>query len=381
MGNNSKYLEDGVDVKLGDDFSKFASDMCRATFNNSPFVNIHDLSKGFRGPRPYEITSVPKGYFVDIAPDGVGTKVIIIDSAESYRNAYQDVYAMTAGDITRYGGLPVIFSSVLDVNTLGEPGSETYNNFAEMIRGLGDLAKEQKIVVLKGETAELGACVGSTNPMAKNMFNIAGFATGIFHPDKMITGKNIADGQIVIALREYGFRSNGISSVRKALEIKHGPDWYKKESAKADVLACSTPSTLYDIFLSHLSGWYGNDSYVNVHAIAHITGGGIVGKLAEDFLKPKELSAYLFDLFNPPAIMDELKEVRGMSNQEVYGSWNGGQGVLLVVDRKDMDRVIMLAKKFNIEAQFCGHICKEDKPNIKIRSKFSTGEKNIVHYL
>ena len=75
----SMYSADGVDVTEGDLFSRFAGEICRQSFRNSPFVRVRDLSRGhFRGPRGFTLKNLPKGYFLDTPSDGVGTKVIII---------------------------------------------------------------------------------------------------------------------------------------------------------------------------------------------------------------------------------------------------------------------------------------------------------------
>jgi phosphoribosylaminoimidazole (AIR) synthetase len=131
---------------------------------------------------------------------------------------------MTASDITRWGGLPRIFVNVLDVNTLGERDSEVNDMYREMITGLKEVARQQRLVCFSGEIAELGSCVWSENQDARTKFNWAGFMLGVYHPDLMITGDSLEEGQLVISLQENGFRSNGLSSVRAALRIRFGED-------------------------------------------------------------------------------------------------------------------------------------------------------------
>lgn len=378
MNTASKYTQDGVNIQEGDDFSSYAGKVCRSTYNNSPFVEVHDFSKGhFRGPRAFTLQNLPDGYFMDAAPDGIGTKVVIIDAALSHYQASRDVIAMTFGDITRYGGLPLIFVNVLDVNTLGEKGSDTNDRFRKMMDGLGQVAKEQNLVVFKGETAELGQCVSSENSDALTQFNWAGMAIGVYHSDKMITGDTLEPGQAVIALREHGFRSNGISSVRKAFCLAFGNEWWNEGSAKNAIKDAATPSTLYDKFLAIANGWYPDvHPGFKVHLISHITGGGIKSKFAEDILFPRGLSAVLDDLWEPPKIMISCAEWRGMCDEEVYETWNGGQGVLVVINGKETDGFIRLAEKFRIEAKHCGYITENVSPLMTIHSKFF-GEKVV----
>lgn len=371
-----KYTEDGVNIEEGDNVSKFATTVCQESYNNSRFVNIIDSSHGnFRGPRTFELKNLPVGTTHYLAPDGIGTKVVIIDSAKSYRSAAQDLFAMTCTDISRYGGMPLVFTSVLDVNTLGE-NDETSIAFREMFKGLGVIAKKNNMVCLNGETAELGSCVSSENSNAITQFNWAGVAYGVFNPNLMVTGETLKEGQVIIALKENGFRSNGISSVRKALAIKFGNNWFEsrdEECLKA-VKAASEPSVLYDNFLSVINGWHGKDRYIKCHALAHVSGGGIPSKLFEDLLKPRGLSAELSGLWAMPEIMQNCAKWRGMEDKEIYQTWNGGQGLLAVVDESNVSQFIKEAEDYDLEARACGRVMKHDKPRLSLYSRLTGNE-------
>lgn len=382
----SLYAIDGVDVEAGDDFSAFANRVARETWKRSPFVRIHDLSKGhFRGPMMLlPSDKMPKGCGFDFAPDGVGTKVTIISEALSHRQAARDVLAMTAGDITRYGGLPVAFSNVLDVKKLGDPGTPSRQAFEQLILGLADVALEQGIVLYRGETAELGDCVSSENPDAVTHFNWAGFAIGLHHPDKVITGERLRPGQPIIAIREDGFRSNGMSTVRKALRMKFGAEydgkWWENPKARSSIRAAATPSVLPDRFLAKANGWYDRDfkARIPIVAIANITGGGIPGKFGKDILFPMGLSADLPNLCNPPPVMLDCAEWRGFANsEEIYDTLGGGQCMLVVLENKrDVKPFIEMATHDNLYAQPAGNIEGNDGTGsaLRIDSKFDGTE-------
>jgi len=373
-----KYRQDGVNIEEGDDFSAAAAKVCQSTYGNSPFVKITDMSRGnFRGPRGFDIQNL-RGAIQTIAPDGIGTKVVIIDAAQTYGMAARDVFAMTASDITRWGGMPLIFASVLDVASLGQKGDPINRAARQVIMGAHQAANEIKVVMLTGETAELGFCVSSENPQANLKFNWAGFMVGVYHPDKIILGDNLAPGQIIMALKENGFRSNGISSVRKALKIKYGANWWANPEAKQDIIACAEPSVLYDRFICHLNGWIGSYPTIEMHLIVHLSGGAFESKFANDLLFPMKLSARIDNLFEPPAIMKKCAEWRGMSEEECYSTWNGGQGMIVVIDPEDEKNFIGLAKGFDLVAQRCGVIVKNDKPSVIIESRFGSG-KTIIY--
>ena len=374
------YKDDGVDIAEGDSFSGFAGCICRDSYNNSPFVLIHDYSSGhFRGPRAFSLRGLPVGYTMDAAPDGIGTKVVIITAASSHHEAARDLLAMTCGDITRFGGLPLVFINILDVASLTGPSNNTNSLFRKMIEGLGVAAKEQGLVILRGETAELGDCVGSEWVIAPTKFNWGGMTIGVYHPDKMITGESLAVGQVIVALKEEGFRSNGISSVRAAFRQRFMQNWYQNPEAEEAITAASHPSILYDRLLSEANGWYSPDfsPKVKMHSIVHLTGGSIKSKLGEDILFPIGLSADLHNLFIPPQIMRDCAEWREMEDYDTYSVWNGGQGALVVVDAADADTLINLANSHGIQAQYCGVIKKDSSPQIVIQSKFH--DKEVIY--
>ncbi|MEO8637551.1 MAG: AIR synthase-related protein [Candidatus Taylorbacteria bacterium] len=365
------YAVDGVNIKAGDSFSAICGEICRSTYELSPWVTVEDMSQGhFRGPRGFRFKSDGTTFQMGAA-DGIGTKVILIDSAGVHLEGAANLIAMTFGDITRYGGLPLVFMNVLDASSIGELVTKRFSSFVHLMKGLGDLAHVHKFVLLGGETAELGVCVGSENPEATTKFNWAGFALGIGRQDRMITGEGLRPGQIVIALREHGFRSNGISAVRKALALKFGHEWYYNGEASKAINAAAAPSIIYDTFLATANGWDKWGRYIPMHYIAHLSGGAIQSKFGEDGLFPRGLSADLPKLWTPPRIMRDCARWRGFNDEDCYTTWNGGQGALVVVDEKDQHRFIALAKGFGIGAKPAGTIVRRRKPSIRIKSQFT----------
>ena len=374
------YSQDGVDVEEEALFSKFASSVCKASYQNSPFVKVHDLSDGqFRGPRPFTLKNLPEGYFIEVATDGLGTKGILIDAAKTHHLAAYDIIAATASDVTRYGGIPLIFVNVFDTVGIGDEGDEVNKTYKKTIAALGDVAEKEKIVILKGETAQMSDAMGSEITDSKTKLNWSGTMIGAYHKDKMITGKNLAPGQVIIGLKENGFRCNGISSVRKALKAKFGQKWWKNPKAKKSIKKAAIPSVLYDLYINTLHGWFNKNfkPEINIHSIVHLSGGAFKEKLAKDILFPKKLSAELFDLWEPPQIMKKCAEWKKINDEEFYEIWHGGQGMLLIVEEKNADYCIKRAKDFSIQAKIIGRITKESKPQVSIISKLNKGQKII----
>lgn len=378
-----RYKEDGVDIVAGDNFSSFAKKLFETTYGISRWVEVSDLSRGnFRGPRGYVFKNLPRGCYSTAAADGIGTKVIIIDAAGNFQDASPNLLEMCAMDITRWGGLPLVFMNVLDVSALGEADSSTREAAVDLLRGLHRDAIRHKFVVLGGETAELGVCVGSDNPDATLKFNWAGFMIGVYHPQKMILGDTLKPGQVVIVLRD-DFRSNGISSARKALAIKYGKEWWKNPDAMADILAAASPSAFYDRFLNDMHGWYNRDHDfrpdIPMHLIVHLSGGAFKSKFGDDILSRLGLSADLTNLYEPPEIMKKCAVWRGMPPEECYRTWNGGQGALVVVDKQYERLFVRNARNFGIQAQVAGEIKRKQKAyTVRIGNKFG-GRKYIPY--
>ena len=381
---DDKYKQDGVDIPTGDAFSRFCGKMCKETYSNSPFVDVYDFSRGnFRGPRGFDIKGLPEGTVLTMAADGTGTKPIPIVASGKMETAGSNVVAMSSMDITRYGGMPLVFMNIFDVCTLGALDSETYKMCQEAMFGLQAVANKNDYVLLGGETAELGACVGSDDPDAKLKFNWAGTMFGVYHPEKMILGDTLRPGQVIIALRD-DFRSNGISSVRKALKIRYGSEWFNNPEALTDIIAASTSSVQYDRLLNYAHGWITDsgkatiEPLIPMHLIVHLSGGAFESKLGSDMLKPQGLSAELDDLFFPPAIMQKCAEWRELSDEECYRTWNGGQGAIVVVDNGNVRHFLGLASKFGVPAKVVGKITEQRDYTVAIKSQFKSGK--IIHY-
>lgn len=365
------YAADGVNVADEATFSSYAGSVCKESYHNSPFVEVVDLSKGqFRGPRPVRFKNLPEGFLIEGTTDSIGTKGIINDAADMPETSAYDLVAMTASDITRFGGVPLVFINILDVPGVGEEGTSENNFYKKLLAGLGEAAKVDNLIALKGETAQM--------PIMENKYNWGATVIGAYHADKMVTGDTVAPGQKVIAIKETGFRCNGFSSVRKAFEIKYGENWQDNPEAKDDLRAAAAPSVLVDVFINTIHGWYAYEQNwkpeVTLHAIVHLSGGGIKEKFANDLILPRGLSATLDDLWEPSEIMRKCADWRGIKDEEFYEVWNGGQGMLLVVDEAEADQCVARAAEFGLQAQICGTIEKEDNSTVTINSKLSGKE-------
>jgi len=375
MTQEKIYGQDGVNVSLGDRASAIAAGFCKKTYKNSQLARVVDMTNGnFRGPRGIDLDDQyrVRGFNLSCAPDGIGTKVVLHDCAKAWGRAAFDLVAMTSFDLVRWGGVPIYFTSVLDVQSLGsDENSDTFNAVTSLYEGSCAAATAVNMIVLNGETAELSSTVTSENEDTILKFNWGGSAHGLFHEDRMILGNTLKPGQILMLLKENGFRSNGISTVRKAFLIKFGDKWYICEEAQPFIKAAAEPSVLYDKFFCAINGWTDDVPNIKVHSLVHLSGGSFESKLGKDILFPLGLSADLTNLCKPPEIMKNCADWRGMDCKSIYETWNGGQGAAAVIDKKDEDLFIEIAANFGLEAQYGGEIIKKSTPEVRIKSAFS----------
>lgn len=320
----------------------------------------------------FRLRNLPPDCWLDGGGDGIGTEPILLISGGFHRNAASHLIAMTFGDMTRHGRLPLmLLANQFDATSVGMTGSDVRIMCQEIFYGLKELADRHHFIVYKGETAQMGRTIG-LGPDTGFTFNWSGTVLAAAHPDKEITGHTLRPGHVLVAFREYGFRACGISSVRKAFVRHFGREYWKLPEAKKAIRSATAPAVLYDQFLCEMNGWFASDfqPLVPMHAIAHLSGGSFESKLGKDVLFPRGLSADLSDLFDPPEIMFESALWRGMSDEEAYAVWNGGQGMLVAVDDVDADYLIAQAASRGIEARICGGITKRRCPSVAIASKF-----------
>ena len=364
-------------------FSRFAAEVCQSTYGCCPFITVRDFSsENFRGPRGFRLNVAQfpllAGAWLATVCDGLGSKVVITNLAGFHRLQARDLLAMLGGDITRWGGCRLGLSEVLDTSTLGEVGSVSWHSFQELMIGLGEVAREQHVVLFDGETAQIGPCVGSVNPSIPTKYNWCGFMVGLYHDDFMILGDTIAPGQIVLALPENGFRANAFTTVQGILASPFGDQWWRgmEPGTKAAIAACAAPAVLYDSFFEAANGWTGK-TRIPIRAIAHITGGGIPEKFGA-LLKPLGLSAVLDDLYKPSAIMQRCFEWGKLTHERAYRYLNGGQGVLVVVDEGTVGNFQSLAREYQQEVKVCGRIVSSNgSPEIRLVSKYQGGDEIV----
>ncbi len=349
------YKKAGVDIKMGDRASKIAYSFARSTFvSRKNMIGEPVTDEGsFAG-----MLDMGDFYIVQ-CDDGVGTKMEVAERIGKFDTIGYDLLAMVADDAICLGAETISITNTLDTNKV-DP-----DIIHDLMKGLAKACIKQKVVIPGGEIAEVGKSVNG------HIWNAT--AVGVLEKEKIITGSEIESGDKIIALQEKGFRSNGFSLVRFILEKEFDENVYIKPSpfGKSWGEMILKPSKIYSSALLELLGRFDEERKFNIKGIAHITGGGIPGNFNR-ILKQTGLGADLNDLFSPSVIVKEIQRIGSVSEIEAYKTWNMGNGMMIIVDKDDADKVL---RALSVESKIVGSIIKDKK--IIIDSKGADAQKLI----
>lgn len=250
--------------------------------------------------------------------DGVGTKLKVALDSKKYDSIGVDCFAMCANDILCHGAKPLFF---LDYLACGKLDSDIA---AEIVMGMVKACKDNNCALIGGETAEMP---GMYQP---GDYDVAGFCVGIVEKDQIIDGSKIKPGDQIIALPSSGFHSNGFSLVRKIF-----PDFNEEFEGKPLYETLLVPTRLYYQPIHRVL------EEVKVSGIAHITGGGLIENVPR--IIPENLCAKIeASAIKIPSIMLELEKRGNIARSEMYGTFNMGIGMVIVVDENHAAKVLDL---------------------------------------
>lgn len=371
------HIQD-VNIELGDDVSRMLYEASKLTHANRPglLVEFHESFSGFRAI-PGTILKDLGNLYINLAFDGVGTKVEVSERMDDHSTVAHDLFAMVCDDAVVRGAEPVAIGSILDVRQLNDT-EHTRNAVRQLAQGYVEAARAAGVVVVNGEVAELGDRVGGYGD-----FNYNWGATVLWfaHKNRILTGHQIRPGDTLVGLPENGFRSNGITDVRKAMLEHYGPEWQHVVISELGDLSLGRlvqkPSIIYSRFISELTGGFDIDKepIVKVTGIAHITGGGQPSKLGR-MLEPSGLGAVIDKPISPPEIMLHVQKLRGFSDETAYGKWHMGPG--MVVATPEPEKVVAEAQAQDIEAKVIGEIV--GKPGIRIKNSGAIQDKEWLNF-
>ncbi len=333
------YKKSGVDINAADKFVKFISNIStrkkgKKKFNNiGGFGSISNIPKNLKNPKIVACT------------DGVGTKIEIANSINKFNTIGIDLVAMSVNDLIVQGARPLFFLDYISINKVN------LLKLKSIMRGILKGCKISNCNLVGGETAEM------PGTYAKNKFDIAGFAVGIVEEKKILNGKKIKNGDLILAIPSSGLHSNGYSLVRKLIDIKKinikKNEFLKKELIKPTKIYVKEILNLIDKNL--------------LNGCANITGGGVADNLKR--VLPNNLNAEINLLnINSLKIFHWLKS-HGISDEEMLKTFNCGVGFCLIINPKNFKKVIKFFSK-NYKPYIIGKIC-DGKKQVKLNGKIN----------
>lgn len=262
--------------------------------------------------------------------DGVGTKLAIAQLLDRHDTVGQDLVAMCVDDIVPLGAEPLFF---LDYIAIGKLRAE---HVAEIVEGIAEGCKMSGCALVGGEMAE------HPGVMKPDDYDLAGFVVGVVDRPKMIGTKKVKLGDAIIGLPSSGIHSNGYSLVRKvAIEGKTVEELERplpELGGESLADAVMRPTTIYAGKLMNVLR-----KGAPIHAMAHITGGGITENLNRAL--PKTLDAVVDrggadgPAWDVPPVIDYCVKAAGLTPDEAYKTFNMGVGMSILCAQDDLDEV------------------------------------------
>lgn len=325
------YSDSGVDVTRGYKAVELMKKHVKETYDGNVLGDLGSFG-GF-----YDISGEKMKEPVLVAGcDGVGTKLKYAFVSDKHDTVGIDAVAMCVNDIVCQGARPLFF---LDYFATGKLDPE---KVATVVKGVADGCKLAGCALIGGETAEMP----SFYPDGE--YDMAGFAVGIVDKEKVINGKNIKAGDVLIGLESSGVHSNGFSLIRKLFgETKSEIDVYDERLQKTYGEALLEPTRIY------VKSILGLMQKVEVKGIAHITGGGFIENIPRVF--PDGIGCEIdLNSYKLSPLYEIIKEKSGLKNEQLYNTFNMGIGMVVVVDKKDAYLTIATLNELGEKAHLIG---------------------------
>jgi phosphoribosylformylglycinamidine cyclo-ligase len=320
MSKYVSYEQAGVNIDANDEMVERIQSSLASTFG----PRVIALPGGFAGlfRLDYDEKLFKKNYKNPVlvaCTDGVGSKVQLAAKAKKFDTVGIDLVAMSVNDMLVLGAEPLFFLDYVAVHKL-EPAL-----VAELVKGIAAGCRMADCALLGGETAEM------PDTYRKGDFDLAGFAVGVVEKDKTITAAHVREGDVILGLRSSGLHSNGYTLARNIcfkqakLKMKDVLDELDGTTVGEALL---TPTRIYVQPIVKLLTRYKVKRVV--HAMAHITGGGLVGNIPR--VLPKDCNAVIKKSSWPmPKIFPFLQKAGPVEEAEMFRVFNMGIGYVLVV--------------------------------------------------
>ena len=276
--------------------------------------------------------------------DGVGTKLKLAFLLDKHDTVGIDCVAMCVNDIACAGGEPLFF---LDYIACGKNYPE---KIAQIVKGVAEGCIQSDAALIGGETAEMPGFY------PEDEYDLAGFAVGIVDEKDIISGKDLAEGDVLIGIASSGVHSNGFSLVRKVFPMtRESLDTYYEELGKTLGEALIEPTRIYVKALASVK-----KAGVRIKACSHITGGGFYENIPR-MLREGTRAVVEKNSYEVPAIFRLLMKTGNIDEHMMYNTYNMGIGMVLAVDPEKAEDAIAAVREAGDQAYVIGRIAAGEK--------------------
>ncbi|MEG0596826.1 MAG: phosphoribosylformylglycinamidine cyclo-ligase [Oscillospiraceae bacterium] len=339
ISKSDSYAAAGVDVTAGYEAVKRMKPMVESTY----IPGVMGTLGGFGGMFAPNLEGMKKPVLVS-GTDGVGTKLKLAFMMDKHDTIGIDAVAMCVNDIICAGATPLFFLDYLAV------GKNDPVQVASIVSGVAEGCRQAGCALVGGETAEMPGFY----PVGE--YDVAGFSVGIADEEKMLTGKGMQAGDLLIGLSSSGVHSNGFSLVRSALKLDE-----KKLSTKIDELGCTLgeellkPTRIYVKTILRLL-----KQGINVRAISHITGGGLYENVPR--MMTEGLTAQIqCSAFPVLPIFDVIAKAGNIPERDMYNTFNMGVGMVIAIPRDQVGDAMEVLVQAGERAYVIGTVVKGDE--------------------
>ena len=326
------YRESGVDIDAQDEALREVRRIVRDTYTPAVLSDIGSFGGLFRA----SFEGIEKPILVS-STDGVGTKLRVAQEMKIHDTVGYDLVSHCVNDILVQGARPLFF---LDYYAAGKLRPAV---MADVIRGMARACKENGLALIGGETAEMPGFY------ADDDYDIAGFIIGVVDEKKLLDGKKVREGDVLIGLPSVGLHTNGYSLARRVFD-KAG---YDVQTVVPDVGKIG--EALLQPHISYLAPLFPLVERGAIHALAHITGGGLTDNVPR--VLPEGLDARV-KLGSWPVlpIFRLIHQKGGVDQEEMLRVFNMGIGMVVIASTESVDEVARHFSKIGQKFFFIGNV-------------------------
>lgn len=347
------YSEAGVDTAAGD----LAVELMKSAVRRTHGPEVLGGVGGFAGLFDASALKSYEKPLLATSTDGVGTKVAIAQAIDKHDTIGQDLVGMVVDDIVVVGAKPLFMTDYIAC------GKVFPERIADIVRGIASGCEQTGTALVGGETAEHPGLLGI------NDYDVAGAATGVVDAGDVLGADRVQPGDVVLALASSGPHSNGYSLIRHIVAgkgISYGAPAADFGRTWGEELL--EPTRLYTLpLLNLLTALPGA-----VHALSHVTGGGIAANLAR-VLPPQAWVELDRSTWSPSPVFRVLADLGGLRLEDTEGTWNLGVGFVAVVSAEKADVAASLLSAAGIATWQVGVVQEGARPE----GHFEQGAKGV----